>query len=222
MNRHPSNQNVKIAVDAIIFTIKNDALHVLLIQMKKVPFTGQWAAPGGLIAEMETTQEAVTRILQTQTSVKDVYLEQLMTFDDVKRDPAGRVVSIAYFALLPNADAELKTTDKYADVRWWPVKKLPSLAYDHKPMIRIAFERLESKIQYTNIVWSLLPREFTLTQIQRVYEIILGKPLDKRNFRKRMLMLDFIKPTGTEQQGEAYRPAALYQFKQRSIEYVEI
>ncbi len=222
MKHHPSAQNVKVAVDAIIFTIKNDALHVLLIQMKKTPFTGQWAVPGGLIEEKETTHEAATRILHTQTGVRDVYLEQLMTFDDVERDPAGRVLSVSYFALLPNADAKIKTTEKYSDVRWWPIKKLPTLAYDHQPMIRLARKRLESKIQYTNIVWSLLPREFTLTQLQRVYEIILDKPLDKRNFRKRLLALDFIKPTGKKEQGSAYRPAALYQFKQHTLEYVEI
>lgn len=222
MNQHPSTQNVKVAVDAIIFTIKDEALHVLLIQMKRTPFTGQWAVPGGLIEEKETTAQAASRMLQLQTGVKDVYLEQLMTFDEVNRDPAGRVVSVSYVALLPNPDTKLKTTEKYLDVRWWSVKKLPKLAYDHRSMIRIAVGRLVSKIQYTNIVWSLLPQEFTLTQLQRVYEIILGKSLDKRNFRKQMFLLNFIKPTGKEQRGEAYRPAALYQFKHRRVEYVEI
>lgn len=222
MPSHPSTQNIKVAVDAIIFTIKDQALHVLLIQMKKPPYTNLWAVPGGLIEEHETTEEAASRILNTQTSVHDVYLEQLMTFDQVDRDPAGRVISIGHFALLPSANIPLLTTDKYLDVKWWPVKKLPKLAYDHDHMVKAAIERLTGKIQYTNIVWSLLPKEFTLTQLQQVYEIILGKPLDKRNFRKRIQQLNFIKPTGKEQRGGAFRPAALYTFKHKKLEYLEI
>lgn len=222
MKHHPSSQNIKVAVDAIIFTIKHDALHVLLIEMTKNPFVGQWAVPGGLINEKETTADAAKRVLQEQTSVEDNYLEQLMTFDEVDRDPSGRVLSVAYFALFPDANIPLTTTEKYNDVRWWPIKKLPKLAYDHKRMIEIAVERLTSKIQYTNIVWSLLPTEFTLTQLQQVYEVILDKPLDKRNFRKRILALNLIKPTGKKQRGEAYRPADLYRFKHKILEYVEI
>lgn len=220
MTSHPSKQNIKVAVDAIIFTIKDGALQVLLIQMKKSPFTDQWAVPGGLIYETETTQEAATRMLTLQTGVTDVYLEQLMTFDSVKRDPAGRVISVAYFALLPNAHVKLKTTEKYQNVRWWPIAQLPHLAYDHKQMIAVAVERLTSKIQYTNIVWSLLPREFTLTQLQHVYEVILNTTFDKRNFRKRMLAFNLINLTGKKQTGTAYRPANLYRFRQRTLEFV--
>ena len=222
MNLHPSPQNIKVAVDAAILRINNGALGILLIQMKKPPFTGMWAIPGGLLEEEETTLEAATRILKTQTGVTDVFLEQLATFDDVDRDPAGRVVSVAYYALLPDQEIQLKTTDKYADVRWWPVKKLPPLAYDHKDLVKEAMNRLTGKIQYTNIVWSLLPKEFTLTELQQFYEIILGKALDKRNFRKRIEDLELIKPTGKTRTGMAHRPAALYQFKSRKLEYVQV
>lgn len=219
---HESIQNIKVAVDAAIFRIKDGALNVLLIQMRKVPFKDAWALPGGLLEEAETSQEAATRILKTQTGVTDVFLEQLATFDDVDRDPAGRVVSVAYYALLPDNDMRLKTTEKYSDVRWWSVKKLPNLAYDHKELVKEAMNRIAGKIQYTNIVWSLLPKEFTLTRLQQVYEIILGKTLDKRNFRKRIEDLDLIKPTGKTRTGMAHRPAALYQFKHRKLEYVQI
>ena len=219
---HPSSQNIKIAVDAVIFTIKDNALHVLLIQMQKQPFTNDWAIPGGLIEDEETTLQAAERILFSQTGVSGVYLEQLMTFDDVDRDPSGRVLSVAHVALLPDAKAELKTTDKYNDVRWWPVHKLPTLAYDHKTILDTAVQRLTAKIQYTNIAWSLLPKEFTLTELQNVYEIILDKQLDKRNFRKRIDALDLIKPSGNKREGGAYRPAVLYQFKHRTLEFVEI
>lgn len=215
-------QNIKIAVDAGIFRLKDDALHVLLIQMKKQPFGGMWAIPGGLLEEEETTLKAATRILKTQTGVSDVFLEQLATFDQMDRDPAGRVVSVAHYALVPDQEVALKTTEKYADVRWYPVKKLPALAYDHKRIVNEATMRIAAKIQYTNIAWSLLPRDFTLTDLQRVYEILLDKPLDKRNFRKRIDALGLIAPTGASRTGAAHRPAALYRFKHRTLEYVQI
>ncbi len=222
MKYHESTQNIKVAVDAVIFTIKDDALQVLLIQMKKSPFEDQWAVPGGLLEESETTREAAARILDMQTGVDSVYLEQLRTFDDVDRDPAGRVVSVAHFALMPDEKIELHTTDKYKDVRWWPVNELPKLAYDHKKIIDTAEARLSAKIQYTNIAWSLLPEEFTLTEIQHVYETIMGRTLDKRNFRKRLNELKMIKATGKKRYGMAHRPAALYTFKNRDLTFVEV
>jgi len=219
---HASPQNIKVAVDTAILRIKDGVMHVLLIQMKKAPFQGMWAMPGGLLEDDEKCLLAASRILTTQTGLTDVFLEQLATFDDIDRDPAGRVMSVAYVALLPDQEIKLHTTDKYSDVRWFPVKKLPSLAYDHKQIIKEAMERVAGKIQYTNIVWSLLPREFTLTELKQVYEIILGKTLDKRNFRKRIEDLQLIKPTGKTRSGMAHRPAALYQFKHRKLEYVQV
>lgn len=219
---HDSLQNIKVAVDAAIFSVKQEELVVLLIQMKKEPFQEMWALPGGLLEENETSLAAAQRILSTQTGVAHVFLEQLMTFDDPARDPIGRVISIAHYALLPDLPLVLKTTEKYSDVRWWPVKKLPPLAYDHKQIVKEARERLAAKIQYTNIVWSLLPTEFTLTQLQQIYEIILEKKLDKRNFRKRFDELKLIESTGKKREGLAHRPATLYQFKHRKLEYVEI
>src|SRR3989339_1265417 len=133
---HTSSQNIKVAVDAAIFSVKNEELVVLLIQMKKKPFQEMWAIPGGLLEEEETSLSAAERILSTQTGVSHVFLEQLMTFDNVDRDPVGRVISIAHYALLPDLPSELKTTEKYNDVRWWPVKKLPPLAYDHKQIVK--------------------------------------------------------------------------------------
>jgi 8-oxo-dGTP diphosphatase len=216
------NQNIKVAVDAAIFTIKNDSLQILLIQMKKNPFTESWAIPGGMIQNDETTLDSALRILTTQTGLRGVFLEQLKTFDDQTRDPAGRVISVAHWALVPDHDIQLKTTEKYADVRWWNVNKLPKLAYDHDLIVKEALARLKSKIQYTNIVWSLLPVEFTLTQLQHVYEIILGNAMDKRNFRKRISDLKLIRPVGKKSTGAAHRPAELFSFRQRKLDYVEI
>ncbi|PJA45243.1 NUDIX hydrolase, partial [Candidatus Uhrbacteria bacterium CG_4_9_14_3_um_filter_50_9] len=118
---HSSTQNIKVAVDAVIFTIEDDTLQVLLIQMKKSPFEGMWAVPGGLLEEEETSDSAAGRILRTQTGVTEVFLEQLKTFDAIDRDPAGRVVSVSYYALISGEGVKLQTTDKYADVKWWPV-----------------------------------------------------------------------------------------------------
>lgn len=220
--RHPSLQNIKVATDAVIFSIVGGKLVVLLIQMKKKPHTGKWAVPGGLLGDDEKSRDAVRTILRTQTGVADVYLEQLATFDDTARDPLGRVVSIAYMALLRSDDVKLRTTEKYNDIAWWPVKRLPPLAYDHAEMISVAVTRLRAKLSYTNIVWSLLPRVFTLSDLQRVYEIILGKTFDKRNFRKRILSLGLVVSTGKKRSGSASRPAALYRFRNTRFTQVPI
>lgn len=222
MKQHPSKQNIKLAVDNCIFTIKDDQLYILLIQMKKKPFTNMWALPGGLVWQNENTDKAAKRILQEQTNVKDIYLEQLYTFSEIQRDPLGRVVSVAYFALIPSADIKLKTMTKYYDVKWYKYDQLPKLAYDHNQIANYAKQRLEWKIKYTNIVWSLLPEKFTFTQLQKVYEAILDKKLDKRNFRKKILSLKLLKKAGQTEMKGAHRPAELYQFKTRQTKYVDI
>lgn len=222
MPSHPSAQDIKVACDAAIFTLKDGALQLLLIQMKKKPHAGKWAMPGGLIGERETTEAAARRILKTQTGVGEAYLEQLGTFDDPKRDPLGRVVSVAYYALIPSEGVRLATTGKYAAVRWWPVAKLPPLAYDHGAIAKTALERLRAKLGYTNVVWSLLPKEFTLQRLQDSYEGILGRGLDKRNFRKKILSLGLLEETGRTERGGAHRPAALYRFKKRGLVYLDI
>lgn len=216
-------EHAVIATDVIIFRIESNNLQVLLIKMKKKPFTDMWAAPGGLVKGDESVEMSAKRNLYDKTGVKDIYLEQLYTFGGVDRDPFGRVVSVAYFALLPQGiKLDLKTTDEYGDVAWFSVSDLPELAYDHKQIINAALDRLRSKLEYTNIVYSLLPQEFTLTDLQSVYEMILDKKLDKRNFRKKILSLGMIKKTGNKTIGGAYRPAELYKFIKRSLEIVQI
>ena len=222
MAKHPVQQNINIATDAVIFTVREGELMALLIKMKKKPYENQWAVPGGLLGDNETTESAAKRILKEQTGVNDVYLEQLRTFDDEGRDKIGRVVSVAYFALIPSGKVSLKTTDKYADVKWVSVNKLPKLAYDHKRVLRTAVQRLQAKLEYSNIAYSLLPKAFPLSQLQDVYEIILGREIDKRNFRKKLMALDVIETTGKREEGAAHRPAELYRFKTRTLEYADI
>jgi len=211
----------KVAVDVVIFSIKEGKLQALLIQMKKRPFRGMWAFLGGLVRARESLDAAAARELREKTSVRSAHLEQLYTFVDPDRDPLSRVVSAVYFALLPDPSIKLRTTAKYSNVGWFPITNLPHEAYDHSRLARAALERLRAKLGYTNIAWSLLPRAFTLTELQGVYEIVLGLRLDKRNFRKRILALRLLEPAGAKA-GGAHRPAALYSFRSRLPRIVEI
>lgn len=211
-----------IATDVVIFTILDKELKVLLIKMKKKPFMERWAAPGGLVKPDESINEAARRHLKSKTGVTNVYLEQLYAFGEVKRDPFGRVVSIAYFALISPSGVKLKTTKEYDDIKWFSVAKLPRLAYDHKKIIDCAASRLRSKLEYTNIVYGLLPDEFTLGELQKTYEIILKRKLDKRNFRKKIFSLKLIKRVGKKTLRSKRRPAELYSFTDKKPKIVEI
>lgn len=211
-----------IAADIAICTVQNDDLKVLLIKVKKWPFSGQWALPGGLIRPDETLEAAAGRHLFDKAGVRNVYLEQLYTFGRVDRDPFGRVVSVAYMALIPSEGLALKTTKEYGDIAWFSVKKLPRLAYDHREMIQRALSRLKAKLEYTNIIYSLLPDEFTLSDLQRVYEVILNKRIDKRNFRKKILSLGLIQRVQRKRKGRPHRPAELYRFVQRRPQVIDI
>lgn len=211
-----------IATDIVIFTISEGELKVLMIKMKKDPFQGMWAVPGGLVHINESVDDSAKRHLKNKTGVDNVYLEQLYTFGGVDRDPLGRVVSVAYFALIPSNGISLKTTEEYEGVDWFSVKNLPKLAYDHYEIVKMATERLKAKLEYSNIVHGLLPKEFTLTELQKTYELILEKELDKRNFRKKLLSLGIIKNTSKKTVGEASRPAELYKFISTKPQIVEI
>jgi 8-oxo-dGTP diphosphatase len=216
------NKFAVIATDVVIFTVHKNHLKILLIKMKRKPYIGYWACPGGLVRPNESVNEAAKKHLFDKAGLEDVYLEQLYTFGEPDRDPFGRVVSVAYFALIPTSGIELKTTKEYADIAWFTVKSLPKLAYDHKQVIEIAEERLKNKLAYSNIIYSLLPEEFTLGELQGMYEIILGRKLDKRNFRKKIFSLGIIGSTGKKRIGEASRPAGLYKFVNRDPRIVEM
>jgi len=211
----------RVAVDAVLFTIAEGTLKALLVKIKKGPFAGAWAFPGGLVQLGESLDEAARRELYEKTGVQDLYLEQLYTFGDARRDPLAHTVAVAYFALVPPFDRALRSGEKYADVGWFPVQTLPQLAYDHNAIAAYALQRLQGKLGYTNIVYSLLPREFTLAEIQAIYEIILNQHLDRRNFRRKILALGLLKPLPKTRRG-AHRPATLYTFTRRSPMNVEV
>jgi ADP-ribose pyrophosphatase YjhB (NUDIX family) len=204
------------AVDVVIFRVAGRALETLLVRIKHGPFRDRWAFPGGLVVLGESLDEAARRELLEKTPIRDVYLEQLFTFGDPARNPARHVVSTAYFALLPVSAAAPQAGTKYAEAAWFDVTRLPVLAYDHNRIAAVALERLRAKIAYTNVAYGLLPRAFTLAELQRVYEVIRGRPLDRRNFRKRVLEAGLIRPVQRYRRG-AHRPAALYAFRKRRL-----
>jgi 8-oxo-dGTP diphosphatase len=203
--------NASVTVDLVIFTVREERLQVLLIQRGAPPFLGQWALPGGFVLERETLDEAARRELAEETGIRDVYLEQLYTFGDPGRDPRGRTVTVAYYALI--RQSPIRASTDAADVAWFPAARPPRLAFDHAKILRTALRRLRAKLEYTTAGFQLLPRRFTLTELQRLYETILEKKLDKRNFRKKVLSLGLLQPQGELRKEGAHRPARLYSFK---------
>ena len=210
-----------ITVDIVIFTVEGSELKTLLIKRKFPPFRGFWALPGGFIGPNEELINAARRELKEETGVSNVFLEQLFTFGGVKRDPRDRVVTIAYFALIPKDKLKIKKSSEEAEAtHLFSLRKLPALAFDHKDLITTALTRLRNKIQYTNAVWSLFNGAFTLGELQKVYEIIFGKVLDKRNFRKKIVSLGLLKTSKKTLKGLRQRPAKLFTFKTRK--YTEL
>jgi 8-oxo-dGTP diphosphatase len=211
----------RVAVDVVIFTIDGGELKALLVQVNNGRFIGRWAFPGGIVPVGEAPEVAATRELRAQTGIEDVYLEQLRTFGDPGRDPQAHVVSIAYFALAPSPAEMSPISDKYAGVKWASVKSLPRLAYDHNHVADYALARLRAKLAYTNVAFSLLPEAFSLGELQEVYEIILDRKLDRRNFRKKIVALGLLRAIGRQRRGP-HRPAHLYRFRRRALMNVQI
>lgn len=208
-----------LTTDVVIFTIEDEELKVLLIKRASEPFKSVWALPGGFLFDDEGSQDAASRILKEKAGVKNVYLEQLYTFDGSGRDPRGKVCTITYFALVPRHKIKFERGENIQTPFFFSVNKLPKPAFDHKKITDYAVKRLQSKLEYTNAVYALLPSEFTFNQLQTAYESILGKKLDKRNFRKKFLQLGLIRSINKKYAGARQRPAQLFKFtSQRPIE----
>jgi 8-oxo-dGTP diphosphatase len=207
---------IQLAVDIVIFSLLDTSLRVLLIKRGIPPFKGRMAIPGGFVHANESLERAAVRELKEETGVHDVFLEQLYSFGEPRRDPRGRVVSVAYYALIPG-DRKLKAGSDAAVAGWFPVSKLPPLAFDHRRIVDYARERLRNKLEYTSVGFQLLPRKFSLPELQSVYETILDKDLDKRNFRKKMDLLGILKPLN-EWRRTGRKPARLYTFVGKDFE----
>jgi len=212
---------LSLTVDIVIFTLREKRLNVLLIQRGEPPFAESWALPGGFVHPDEGLEEAALRELHEETGLKQAYLEQLYTYGDPQRDPRGRVVTVAYYALIP-ADAPIcnEGGSDASQAGWFSIDSLPALAFDHLDIIEYALRRLRYKLEYSAVGFELLPEEFSLSELQRIYEMILGETLDKRNFRRRILEAGIIEPTERLRAGDG-RPARLHRYRADAVAEVK-
>ncbi len=211
----------EVYVDAVIFQLIDDELAVLLTQREHSPFKGMWALPGGLHPLEDTTTRAMAYWVAAKTGVKIAklgFIEQLYTFDTTAGNPQGPAVSVVYLGA--GKDITPKATKLSRNSQFFAIKDIPKLGFDHNDIIAYAHQRLKSKVSYTNAVFALLPTLFTLSQLQLVYEAVLGRPLDKRNFRKKFLSFGLVQPTDERFMEGAHRPARLYKFNNQSLEYL--
>lgn len=215
-------QNIKVAVDAIVFGFDTQTIYVLLIQQKFGTNKLQWALPGGLVRDNEALIDAVLRELKEETNVKLNYIEQFFTFgDDIKRDPRNRVVSVAYFGLVDATKLSIIADTDALHVAWVPIDNIPKLAFDHRKMITIALKQLKHKLTYQPIGFDLLPKEFLFSDLENLYCTILKKEIDRRNFRKKIMSLGIVEQTDKLVSQKKGRPAKLFQFNQKKYKALE-
>lgn len=210
-----------VTADIVIFTIKDNDLKILLIKRNLAPFKNSWAIPGGFVRIDESLEDAAKRELEEETGIRDIYLEQLYTFGNTNRDPRGRVITVAHMALINSEKIKLSASTDASDARWFSIKKIPSLAFDHKNILDYSLKRLRWKLEYTPLVFSLLPKTFTISQIQKIYEIVFNKEFDKRNFAKKIISLNILKEEGIKKH-VAHRPPMLYSLKKNISDIINI
>lgn len=200
-----------VTVDCVVFGYDGERLQLLLIERRDAPFAGQWALSGGFVRDDESLEAAARRELKEETGIAEVYLEQLYTFGEPGRDPRGRVISVAYYALVKPNRYTLEASTDAVGAAWFPVGELPVLAFDHSLIVKTALKRLQAKVRYAPVGFELLPKEFALPELQAVYEAILERPLDKRNFRKKILSMGILAPLEKQRKGVG-RSAQLFEF----------
>ena len=212
---------LRLATDCVVFGLDEAGLSVLLVERGIVPEKGQWALPGGFMLAGESVEECARRELEEETGLRDVFLEQLYTFGEVKRDPRGRVVSVAYYALTNIRGHQVEAATDASRAAWFGVMDLPPLAFDHGAIVATALGRLRGKVRYRPIGFELLGKTFSLSDLQHLYETLLDGELDKRNFRKKILSLGILKDTGKLDRSGPGRPARLYAFDARRYRTLE-
>ena len=207
-----------VTVDCAVFGLDDDNLKVLLIQRDIDPFEGKWALPGGFVQIDEPLEEAALRELKEETGLSKIFLEQLYTFGKPDRDPRERVISVAFFALVNIRSHRIKAATDARSASWFEVKNIPALAFDHQEILATALERIKGKVSYQPIGFELLPKKFSLNQLQHLYETILERSLDKRNFRRKILGMSLIEETGETEKNVAHRAARLYRFDKQKYQ----
>lgn len=210
--------SIAFSVDNVIFGFDDSDIKILLIQRRNDPFKGEWALPGDLVSPNEDLRNAPKRVLKELTGLENVYLEQVKTFGKINRHPRGRVITVAYFSLV-NINKVNPRADSFADdVQWHKVSSIKSLAFDHLEIMRTCLNRLKAQVKTQPIGFELLPEKFTLSELQQLYEAILGQELDKRNFRKKIMSLNVLTDNQEYQKGVAHRPAKLYAFDKNKFD----
>lgn len=205
-----------LTVDCVVFGLDDEDLKVLLIERALEPFQGKWALPGGFVHIDESLDAAALRELREETGLNKVFLEQLYTIGTPDRDPRERVVTVAYYALVRLSDHRVTAATDARQALWFSMDDLPTLAFDHKKILKMAHERLRGKVRYQPIGFELLPQKFALRQLQQLYEIVLDRELDKRNFRKKILSMGILKELDEVEADVAHRAARLYRFDKKS------
>lgn len=205
-----------VTIDCVVFGYDGADLSILLINRNEEPYKNFWTIPGGFLHIDETFEAAAQRILQTKTGLAELFLEQLYTFDATDRDPRGRVLSVVYFSLINPLKYNIVAGSTTNDIKWFKTSKLPKLGFDHKEIVKTALARLKSKVTYQPMGFELLNTHFTLTELQQLYECILEKEIDKRNFRKKILSTKILKATGLKKTGLKNRQPELYSFDQEA------
>ncbi|WP_254527935.1 MULTISPECIES: NUDIX domain-containing protein [unclassified Sphingobacterium] len=207
-------------IDCVILTFDEGQLKVLLAERNEYPYKDWWALPGYFVNKYEEMADAVARILFEMTGLKYIYMDQLAAFAGVKRHPEGRILTVAYMALVQMEEVKNKISSGgtyMRQLKWFPVTELPDLAFDHKDIIELSLDRLKKTVTFSTTPYELLPAKFTLTQLQQVYEALLNKQLDKRNFRKKINNLGYLKELNEFQKGVSYRAAKLYSFDKKKF-----
>lgn len=212
MNQLEDRDHYPISVDSIVFGYTEGELKVALIERKKDPFIGMWAIPGGFMEGNETIEETALRELKEETGIEDIYLEQFHVFNNPDRDPRGRSIIIALFALINSDQCHLIASEDAAKAKWWPAYKIPPLAFDHDEIYAKALEALRNALRTRPLAFELLPKEFTLANLKDLYEQIFGIKFDKRNFYRKIAKMDFIRTSGNKTKGGRRRPALLYSY----------
>lgn len=211
-----------LTLDCVVFGWNGEALEVLLVQRDIAPYEGVWALPGGFLQMDEELETGAKRELQEETGLSDMYLEQLATFGAVNRDPRGRVITVAYFALIDRHRYKKPIGASDArDAAWFLLNELPTLAFDHAEILKAAEERLRNKLRYKPLGFELLPEKFSLSELQLLYETILGTELDKRNFRKKLMSMDVLIELDEYEQDVPHRAAKLFKFDEMKYKALE-
>jgi 8-oxo-dGTP diphosphatase len=218
MNFRYEFERPALTVDIVVFALDEEGLQVMLIERDLEPFEGRWALPGGFVRVDETLDEAARRELQEETGLRDIYLEQLYTFSGLGRDPRERVVTVAYYALVNLGGHDVQASTDARNAAWFNIDELPDLAFDHDQILETALERLRGKVRYQPIGFELLPNKFPLRDLQRLYEIVLDRELDKRNFRKKILSMDILVELNEIEKDVAHRAAKLYRFDKKKYD----